>query len=59
MNYLVRDDEGAPLRAFWTLHEAHQFKLPGYTVERITPSTPLPEPLTFQQLIALCGESPY
>lgn len=59
MNYLVRDQEGKPLRAFWTLHEAHQFKLPDYTVERITAATKLPEPLTYHQLLTIVGPAPF
>lgn len=32
--WLVRDEEGRPLRMFWSRAEAEAFLLPGYTVEK-------------------------
>ncbi len=35
MRYLVRDDEGFPLRWFYTLAEAKAYQLEGWTIERL------------------------
>ena len=53
MRYLVRDEDGEPLRKFWSQEDALRFSLPGYTIEKL-PAPPKPPPI---DMVALYGEA--
>lgn len=46
MRYLVRDEDGKPLRVFWTMEEARRFAGQGETIEKL----PAPRKPTVQEL---------
>jgi hypothetical protein len=55
MRYLVRDENGEPLRKFWTQEDALRFSLAGYTIEKL-PAPPKPPKI---DLVAVYGEAPF
>lgn len=56
MRYLVRDEDGQPLRKFYTKEEAMQFCSMGdYSIEKL-PAPPKPPKI---DMVAEYGEAPY
>ena len=59
MRFLVMDDEGEPLRRFWTRQEAEAFCLEGWTIRTDPKPPPRPKHWAFLNALNAVGEAPF
>lgn len=59
MRYILLDEDGIPLRRFWSMDAAEKFLQDGYTIKVLPKPKRVRTTLTTAQLIEECGEAPF